>query len=208
MSGRPSRESVLSTLFATLVGSIATEFTAGTLANSPVLQNPSSTEDLFLGLPVVGGSIPRGAIVASLSPLTLSLAPTANAASVSLSSGFLTTGRRLLKWTDVSSQPALFLRSEDEESEWPQGPLQTLTLRAEAYIYSNAGANPDVVPETMLNNLLDAIDAAMAPDNAQSRLFTLGGLVAWCRIVGRIEKDTGDLDGQAMARVPIEILVP
>lgn len=208
MSGRPARETVLSTLFDTLVGAIATEFTAGTQAGNPVLQNPSTAQGLFLGLPVVGGSIPRGALITSLSPLTLSAAPTANAASVPLSTGFLTTGRRLKHWSQVPSQPALFLRSEDEESEWAAPPMQVLTIRADAYLYSNYGQDPDVAPETMLNNLLDAIDSALAPDNPMTRQFTLGGLVSWCRVIGRIEKDTGDLDGQAIAEIPIEILVP
>lgn len=206
--GRPARELVLTTLFNTLVDSIAVEFTAGTLAGDPVLQDPSTTQGFFVGLPVVGASIPRQSVITSLSPLTLSIAPTVNAASVALSTGFLTTGRRLKRWNQVTSQPALFLRSEDEESEWPAAPMQSLTLRVEAYVYSNLGQDPDAVPETMLNNLLDAIDAAMAPDNPMTHLFTLGGLVAWCRIVGRVIKDTGDADGQAIARVPIEILVP
>jgi len=207
--GRPARETILETLFSSLVDSISTSFTAGTLANNPVLQSPSTTVGLFVGLPVVGGSIPKGSVITSLSPLTLSIAPTANAASVPLSTGFLATGRRLKMWTQVPQQPALFLRSDDEQSEWSEGiVLEQLTIRAEAYLYSNAGSNPDAVPETMLNNLLDALDTALEPDNPLTHQFTLGGLVAWCRKVGRTEKDTGDLDGQAIAQVHLEILVP
>ncbi|HXP74621.1 MAG TPA: hypothetical protein VN823_10790 [Stellaceae bacterium] len=58
-----------------------------------------------------------------------------------------------------------------------------------------------------MNPLLDAIETALAPDlvtNVQS----LGGLVAHCWIAGKVETDEGVLGGQAVAIVPIEILVP
>ena len=38
--------------------------------------------------------------------------------------------------------------------------------------------------------------------------FTLGGLVQWARIEGRVFKDPGDLTGLGLAIVPMSILVP
>ncbi len=197
----------MSALFNTLSGSVRTNFTADTQANSAVLSNPSTTAGLFQGLPVFGGSIPRGAVIASLSPLTLSLAATANARQVALTTGFQTIGRRVIPWQQVSAQPALFLRGIEEESDYTNTVLQRLTMKAEVFIYSNAGSDPDAVPETALNNLLDAVQAALAPDSPMG-MFTIGGLVEWCRIAGKITKDTGDLDGQAAAVFEVEITVP
>lgn len=208
MSGRPSRESVMTTLFNTLISSVVVSLTADTGANSMVLANPSSIAKLFVGLPVFGGSIPRGAVITSLSPLTLSLPAAVNAKAVSLSTGFLTTSRRLKHWSQVAAQPAMFLRSIDEENSYANITLQRLTIPAEIWIYSNAGEDPNAVPEIALNNLLDAVQAAFAPDDYQSGRFTLGGLVEWCRLEGKIEKESGDASGQAVAVADVLITVP
>ena len=208
MGQRPSRESVMTALFNVLVASVQTSFTADTTAGNVILANPSATDGLFVGLPVFGGTIPRGSVITDLSPLTLSLAPMANAAAVPMTTGFLTMGRRLKRWDDVPSQPALFLRSGDEELEYVQTIMQAQTIGAEIWIYSNAGQNPDAVPETALNNLLDAVQAAFAPDDRLTNRFTLGGLVHWCRLEGKVEKDPGDIGGQAIAVVDVKITVP
>jgi hypothetical protein len=208
MSGRPSRESVMNALFTKLVASVQTSFTADTQANSVVLGNPSTSAGLFVGLPVFGGSIPRGAVIAGLSPLTLSLPAGTNALQVPLMTGFLTASRRLKYWSEVSEQPALFLRDGSEEIDYRNTIMQRQTLKAEIFIYSNAGQNPDIAPATGLNNLLDAVQAAFAPDNPMSGMFTLGGLVEWCRIAGKIEKEPGDIGGQAIAVADVEITVP
>lgn len=205
---RPSRESVMVALFNVLVASVQTSFTADTAAGNVDLANVSTNTGLFIGLPVFGGTVPRGSIITSLSPLALSLPPTAAATAVPMSTGFLTTGRRLKRWSDVSAQPALFLRSADEDLEYNDRSLQMQTMQAEIWIYSNAGQNPDIVPETALNNLLDAVQAAFAPDDQRTNRFTLGGLVQWCRMEGRIEKDPGDTGGQAIAVAEVQITVP
>lgn len=206
---RPSREAIMSALFSALVASVTTSLTADTAANSPILGNPSTAEGLFVGLPVFGGSIPRGAVIQSLSPLTLSLAPTVNAGAVPLTTGFLTTGRRLKPWTQVAAQPALFLRSGDEDLAYNETAVfQSQTISAEIWIYTKAGEDPDAVPETALNNLLDAVQAVFAPDDPHAGRFTLGGLVTWCRLEGKVEKEPGDSGGQAIAVADVQITVP
>lgn len=206
--GRPSRETVMTALFAALQAGGQTAFTADTQAGSPILANPSTTTGLMVGIPVVGGSIPRGAIIENLSPLTLSLPVGANARAVSLVTGFQTFSRRLKHWTEVSAQPALFLRSVEEELDYPNIILQRQTIRAEIIIYSNAGEDPEFAPEIGLNNLLDAVQAVFAPDNVQIGRYTLGGLVEWCRMAGKIDKEPGDIGGQAIAVAEVEITVP
>jgi hypothetical protein len=198
----------MTALFAKLIASVQTSFTADTTASTVTLANPSTTAGLFIGLPVFGGSVPRGAVITSLAPLTLSLPPTANAIGVPLTTGFLTFSRRFKHWSEVTAQPALFLRDDDEDSNYPNTVMQIVTLKAEIWIYSNAGQNPDAVPATGLNNLLDAVDAAMVPDNRMTNQFTLGGLVSWCRRVGKVTKDPGDIGGQAIAVADVEITVP
>ena len=206
---RPSREQVLEALFATLVGSLETSFTANTAAGNPVLSNVSTTQGLYLGVPVVGGSIPPGSVVQSLAPLTLTIAPTANATAVALETGFLTTDRRLAHYSKVQEQPALFQVSATERTAY-QGLQQRRTIRADVFVYTNVGKNPNIVPEKALHALLDAIEAAMAPDNPGTGQFTLGGLVSWCRVAAEdIDKIPGNsTNPQAAAVLPIEILVP
>jgi hypothetical protein len=206
---RPSREAVMTALFNALVASVKTSFTADTSANSVTLANPSTAAGLFIGLPVFGNGIARGAAIATLAPsLTLSVPATAAGTAVAMTTGFLTFSRRFKFWSDVTAQPALFLRDGDEELAYQNTSLQLQTIKAEIWIYSNAGQNPDVAPASALNNLLDAVQAAFAPDNRMTNQFTLGGLVYWCRLVGKIEKQPGDLDGQAVAVADVEIIVP
>lgn len=206
--GRPSREAVMTALFNVLVASVKTSLTADTAAGNVILANPSTTSGLFIGLPVFGGSIPRGSIITNLSPLTVSIPPTENGAAVSMITGFLTTGRRVMRWSDVPAQPALFLRSGDEDLQYNEIVLQQQDIEAEIWIYSKAGENPNAIPETALNNLLDAVQAAFKPDAPGTNRFTLGGLVHWCRLEGRVIKDSGDTSGQAIAAVPVLITVP
>jgi hypothetical protein len=208
MSGRPSRESIMTALLNALVASVKMSFTADTQANSVQLNNPSSLTGLFVGLPVFAANIPRGAIITNLTPLTISLPATTNEIGVAMTTGFLQFGRRLIHWTQVAEQPALFLRDGDEEMEYANIILQRQTLMCEIWIYSNAGADPTAVPATALNNLLDAVQSVFNPDDRMRNVFRLGGLVEWCRIAGKIMKEPGDMDGQAIAIVDVEITVP
>lgn len=205
---RPSREAVMTALFDALVDSCQTSFTADTEAGSVILSNPSTTSGLFVGLPVVGGTLPRGAVITQLSPLEVSLPAAVNALAVPLSTGFLTASRRFQFWSSVTDQPALFLQGKEEDLEYSEGNVQqTQIIRAQFWIYSNSGKDPDAVPETALNNLLDAVQSVFQPDSPTGQ-FTLGGLVSWCRMVGKVDKQPGDASGQAIAAADVEILVP
>lgn len=206
---RPSRETIMDAYLAALVAAMSTTLNADTQIGSLDLANVNVlTGSVFLGLPIVGKGIPTTSVITSLTPLTMSLPATANASQQALATGILTSGRRVLPWDEVKEQPALFVRDADEDSDYQQSQWQQLTINAEVWIYSNLGENPAIAPVTGLNNLLDAVQAAMAPDDAQQYRYTMGGLIFWCRISGRILKDPGDLDGQAIAKVPIEIIVP
>jgi len=129
-------------------------------------------------------------------------------------SQFETTGRRVQFWSDVPAQPALFLRHvKDDYPPRPEGIPALVTMHAEAWIYSRAGEDPHAVPETALNQLVDAVEAALAPDVivpnfSIENVQTLGGLVEHCWIEDEVLFDPGDIDKQAKAVIPIAMLVP
>jgi hypothetical protein len=79
-------------------------------------------------------------------------------------------------------------------------------LSVELYLYAASG-DPHIAPSSLLNPLLDAVETALAPDPG-SDTQTLGGLAEHCWIGGRIETDEGALGDQAVAILPVEILLP
>ena len=117
------------------------------------------------------------------------------------------TSRRVRLWGDLPAQPALCQAEHDETVAETTGLPSKTTLSASWLIFHDAGKDPTAAPTIQTNQILDAIQAlfpAGDPDNVQ----TLGGLVAHCFINGKIFKDSGDLDGQALIIVPLTLLVP
>jgi hypothetical protein len=120
---------------------------------------------------------------------------------------FVTASRRLRHWSDVAAaeQPALFLIQKSETAEERRPLPIKWRARVDLYLYAHA---PDelTAPATVLNPLLDAVEAVLAPDPV-SHVQTLGGLVQHCWIAGGIQTDEGVLGGQSVAIVPVEFLV-
>jgi hypothetical protein len=106
--------------------------------------------------------------------------------------------------------PALFLVEHEDEWDRKQGyNIQAKrTLNAKAIIYIDVGSNPNAIPSSFINNALDALDVAFAPDNRATNAFTLGGLVAAVTIDGTSTRASGDFTGKGLAIVPIRILFP
>jgi hypothetical protein len=124
------------------------------------------------------------------------------------SASFATASRRVKLWTDVSSadKPAIFM-AEHGETYVRKGEAlpAVITMDVELLIYIDAGKDQSVTPITVLNPLIDAVDAALAPSPVTGKQ-TLGGLVTHCWIEGKVMKDPGDLDGDGVAVIPIKIL--
>lgn len=118
---------------------------------------------------------------------------------------FITTGRRVKHWTQVSDQPAFFLRRTGMMDSH-NGSMPIVTMECEAWIYCNAGEDPHVAPDEQLTILETKLRDSLAP-NDQMR-FTLNGLVYWCRIEGKSDISPGDQGPQAIARIPIHITLP
>jgi hypothetical protein len=63
---------------------------------------------------------------------------------------------------------------------------------------------------TILNPLLDSVSAVLEADDPISNELTLGGLVQWVRIEGKLVVETGDTDsdGRGGFILPLRIMVP
>lgn len=120
--------------------------------------------------------------------------------------------RRLKLWTDVSmaNRPACFIFEGGFESySWSEAAISKRVIEVKVFSYFNA-KDQNVIGAALLNEVMDAFDAAFAlsgEDLAIGRK-TLGGLVYHCRIDGKIMKDPGDLDGDAMLIVPVKLILP
>lgn len=118
-----------------------------------------------------------------------------------------TYSRRLVLYSDVAAgaQPALFLTVRHEDVKMaPPGVPPVSTITCDVYLYG-VTTDPNQTPETILNPLVDAVAAVLAPDNVVSGKQTLGGKVQHCWIEGRIETSEGLLGGQGVVIIPIMI---
>lgn len=116
------------------------------------------------------------------------------------------TSRKLKHWNDVPAgqQPALFQAQKNEQAVNKTGEPTKWLLSVDLYVYVRTGGAQ--VPSTVLNPILDAIEAAFVlhPITGVHTLPIAG--VEWARIEGSIETDEGTLGDQAVAIVPIQIL--
>jgi hypothetical protein len=122
---------------------------------------------------------------------------------------FAVVDRRLRHWSSVSpaEQPALFMAQKSElASVRTLGAPTVWTLSVDLYVYAHS-SDPYLAPATVLNPLIDAVEAALAP-SATTGIQDLGlpAAVQHAYISGKIETDEGVLGDQAIAIVPLEIL--
>src|SRR5260370_24305445 len=78
---------------------------------------------------------------------------------------FASANRRLRHWADVApaEQPALFMREKGGIAAIKRlGAPIVRTLHAEFYVYAHS-SDPYLAPGTILNPLIDALEAAVAP---------------------------------------------
>ncbi len=74
--------------------------------------------------------------------------------------------------------------------------------RVDLVIYTSGDTSPLTVPSTELNNLIDAVEAAL-PNAAKALAQTLGGKVYTARIDGKIEIVENVTGAMALAVVPV-----
>lgn len=125
--------------------------------------------------------------------------------------GVTTLGRRLRSFDEVqpSEQPALFMQPGSQVAENTPGLPVKWRLAVDLYLYVHDTTAAG--PSELLQELLDRIEAALRATSAEAHgedaPTTLGGLVLACQIAGPIESDEGSLGAQAVAIVPLELLV-
>lgn len=115
---------------------------------------------------------------------------------------------RLQLWADVpvDNQPAAFIVTHRESDERRGLGLLRRRLEVGIWCYSRSDSAPGM-PD--LDIMMGAFEAAfIQPDNNSTNENTLGGLVYWCRLEGRVFKDPGDIDNQTLMIVPIVVEMP
>src|SRR5581483_6252989 len=129
---------------------------------------------------------------------------------IKAAANFTATSRRFVHWDQVNETQMPFLtmlKTGELRARQSEG-LPALTINAHVFLYLSAGMDPEDVPDSAMNALLDAIDAAAAPGGADAlagNRQTLGGLVSHCYPLGPVFIDTGDVDGKAVAAIPFQI---
>jgi hypothetical protein len=206
------REIIMETLFAKLSGPpMVFQFTADMAQGDVTLSNVSDTTGMLVGMPINGDGIEENALLATIEPeVTMTLPATKDVSGSAITQGFQTTARRLSIAFEEADMPSMYLLDQGEEHPPRESMRPYLALmHCELFIFSKAGEDPNAVPATALNNLIDAIEMTLNPTGSQPG----GGLrqplglhgVHYCRIEGEIQKDPGHANRIAGAIVPIRI---
>ena len=122
---------------------------------------------------------------------------------------FASVNRRLRHWADVApaEQPALFMSEKGGAAVMKAlGAPIVWTLYADFYVYVHS-SDAYLAPAMLLNPLLDALEAALAPSPATGiQNLGLPAMVQHAYIAGKVETDEGVLGDQAIAIVPVSVL--
>lgn len=113
---------------------------------------------------------------------------------------------KLFNSVDASLQPAAYLVTHRETDEYRSLGLLRRRLDLGIWCYARSDNSPGA---PALDTMMEAFEATFCtPDSVKSGQFTLGGMVYWCRIEGKVFKDPGDIDNQAMLVVPLVVEMP
>ena len=117
---------------------------------------------------------------------------------------------KLRLWGDVppDQQPTAFLVTHNETDEYRGLGLLRRRLNFGIWCYSRGDAIPGA---SQLDIMMEAFEKAFCVvDNPSTNCNTLGGLVYWCRIEGKVFKDPGDIDpsSQTLLIVPLIVEMP
>lgn len=123
-------------------------------------------------------------------------------------SGWVTSSQTLRLWKDVSAteMPAFFLSLRGEEAKpLRTGPVTKWTRFYDAWIYVNHDGTGNPAMKALAASL-DLVEERLRPIPGAERQ-TLGGLVYVARLEGTVETDEGSLGDQAIAVMPITVIV-
>lgn len=124
--------------------------------------------------------------------------------------GFASWSRRPQLWDKVANFPALFMGNPAENYQYDHGNASppVVTIDFDIFIYISVGQDPNVIPDTLMNTLLDSIEVVMTPLPSAGYAQTLGGIVHHAWIEGPINRAPGYIDGRGLALLTIKVLVP
>ena len=132
-----------------------------------------------------------------------------------LTHAFVTDSRKVKLFSDVpaAAQPACFQAEWGDDVQQVTGLPYKWVIGVNWIIYHQFGKQGKDNLGALENNcILNGVRAVLAPKPTDpgfpDKRNSLGGLVWHCFINGRLFKDPGDVDGQAMMVVPIKLLVP
>lgn len=123
---------------------------------------------------------------------------------------FVTRGRVLRDWSDLQPEekPALFMIAGNQRVDTPSQKLPSvLHMFFTLFVYAHKAQADDITPSDELNRLLDLIEQSIDPGIAMP-YQTLG--LDNCQHVyvsGMIETDEGSLGSDAVAIVPLTMLL-
>jgi len=122
---------------------------------------------------------------------------------------WVTCSRRLENIQDLSPNvfPAAYQLQGNQALKY-QGVTPTVGTWDATWLLYSYSDDPRVAPSTPLNAMVDAVLAALKPNDGPVLRNTLGGLVEYAAAEGNIEIFEGVLGDRALAIVPIKILVP
>lgn len=128
------------------------------------------------------------------------------------SPAFKVATRKLQTWDQAPAEdsPQLAMSQVSETAEKRKGFPTKWVFNIRLFMYVKTQANNDltVVPSQLINPLIDALELALKPDDISNDACTLGGLVSHCAINGTILIFEGTQGDDAVAILPIQILVP
>jgi hypothetical protein len=119
-----------------------------------------------------------------------------------------TVSNKLRLWGDVSpdQQPAAFLVTHRETDEYRGLGLLRRRLELGVWCYTRSDS---AIGSEDLDTIMEAFESTFnIVDNPSTGCNTLGNLVYWLRIEGKVFKDPGDIDSQTLLIVPMIVEMP
>lgn len=127
-----------------------------------------------------------------------------------IAGAFNTYGRYLRHNQQAGPMPCFYLVQHPGESHVKvgKGIPSKRTLRSHVVMYFTDGSVDSILPATLCNNAMDAIDNALNINLNPSNAQTLGGLVEHVYLEGEVSIAEGLLQEISIVTVPITILIP
>lgn len=123
---------------------------------------------------------------------------------------FVTITRRPQVWAQTTAMPALYMGQKEDSYQRNNGTATpaVITLNFYCYMQIDAGLDPNVSPDTALNDSIDVLGDCLAVPFGQVQTLGLQGVNhCWIDEPG-IERAPGYLNGRGEAFVPIKAMVP